>query len=236
MDRADIGPLDTDDLFKLATYSFRSLHGQPNSVVVGQEMLKERGRSFLNGVRARLAKGLRGQVDPFVESLAALAHTAPDASAPILLGFDAQVNRLIGNGDASQKELESALAKAHKSLAIVQESEALRVIADAPGIYRNDRVQSAIANMIAATDKAPNASGAEVLVNLGILAARNGDEPTLQSILGRLSALGKANPDLAIHEQRLRGLSEIALAWHAQQTNDFAMLESHLRQTVRLLS
>lgn len=234
--RPDLSPQTVDALFKIANDSYKTLKGKPTTSAVGHAVVVARGRGLLNASRARIDRGMMQQALPLAQELSAMAKSVSDPAGAVLYGFDHEVNRWLGNGAGAQKSLELAFAKARKSTSLQQEGATLRSIMDGGNVYQSPNAQTAIAALTAAAQKWGGSDYAAVLVELGLIHARNGNDQALADVQGKLAELIKASPHLIVADERLRGMTEVTLAWRAKKANDPAKAEEYLRRAAALVN
>jgi hypothetical protein len=232
--RPDLTPQTVESLMKIANDSYKLQKGKSKSRV-GHEVVVARGKGLLNAVRARIDRGMMQQALPLAQELNAMASSVSDPAGAVLFGFDHEANRWLGNGAGAQKSLELSLTKVRKSTTLAQEGASLRSIMDGGNVYKTPNAQAAIGALSAAAQKWGGADYAAVLVELGLIHIRNGNDQAYAEVQGKLAELIKANPHLVIADERLRGMTEVTMAWRAKKGNDPAAAEGHLRRAAALV-
>lgn len=223
--RADLLPQAPSALFELADASYKA---QP-APRTGHILLIERGRGLYNSAKTRIERGLRQQAINLTGQLGTMTRIAPEASAAVLHGFDSHLSSLMGNTEGAKTSLQAALATTAKLPSPKQEASSLRALAEVDGIYQNHTMQDALSALNSTAEKRGGGEYANVLFEIGMIHAWNGNEVALRLVQQKLLENIKGKPDLAIFEERLRGLSEVALALKARKTGNLASLENHLR-------
>jgi hypothetical protein len=221
-------------LFNLAEEAYQAQKGNKNDPRIGHELLTGRGRAILNHAQTRLAHGYRQKAILLTGQLDTLTRIAPDSSAAVLYGYSQRLSRIMGNMDAAQKNLTLALGKARKSASLVQEGQILRSLADAHNTY--PEMKAALLSLNADAEKRPPPELAAVLLELGLIHARNGNAAELLAVQNRMTELVRPDAGLSGFEERLRGISEIALAWRAKTQNDLAGMENHIRLAAAMVN
>ena len=61
-------------------------------------------------------------------------------------------------------------------------------------------------------------------------------DKALADVQGKLAELIKASPHLIVADERLRGMTEVTLAWRAKKANDPAKAEEYLRRAAALVN
>ena len=233
--RQDVNPQTVDAFFKLANDSYKATKGKASNSRVGQEVVAARGRGILNAVRARAERGMMQQATVLAQELTVMAESVSGPAAAVLYGYDHEAKRMLGNAGAAQKSLELGLAKARKSGSLQQEGATLRSIIDGGNVYQNPNVQTAISTLMAAAQKWGGADYAAALVELGLIHARNGNDAAYREVQEKLAELIKTKPDYAFEDERLRGMTEVTLAWKAKRANDLGAAEGALRRAAGMV-
>lgn len=231
--RADLLPQSADGLFALADDAYKAQ--KVRDPRIGHDLLVARGRGLLNSAQTRIERGLRQQAVNLTGQLDTMTRIAPESSAPILLGFNQQVSVMMGNAGGARASLENALNRLAK-LPLPQQAAALRSLAEGDGVYQDNTVQNTLSALSATAEKRGGAEYAQVLFEVGLMHAKNGNEVALRLVQQKLQDTTKSTPDLAVYDERLRGLAEVALAWKARKAGNAAAVELHLRQAARLVS
>ena len=221
-------------LFNLAEDAYKAQKGNKNDPRIGHELLIGRGRAILHHAQTRLVHGYRQKAILLTGQLDTLTRIAPDTSAAVLYGYSQQLSRMMGNTDAAQKTLALALGKARKSPSLAQEGRVLRSLAEADNTW--PEMQTALASLNADAEKRPPAELAAVLLELGLIHARNGSEAGLRDVQKRMTELVRPDAGLSGFEERLRGMSEIAQALRAQKLNDPVGMETHIRLAAAMVN
>ncbi|MBP7081869.1 MAG: hypothetical protein KBA96_12210 [Rhodocyclaceae bacterium] len=233
--RPDVNPQTVDAFFKLANDSYKATKGKASNSRVGQEVVAARGRGILNAVRARAERGMMQQAAGLAQELSAMAQSVSGPAAAVLYGYEHEANRMLGNAGGAQKSLELGLTKARKSGSLQQEGASLRSIIDGGNVYQNPNVQTAISTLMTAAQKWGGADYAATLVELGLIHARNGNDTAYREVQTKLAELIKTKPDYAFEDERLRGMTEVTLAWKAKRANDLGAAEGALRRAAGMV-
>ncbi len=231
--RPDLLPQAADGLFALADESYKAQ--KVRDPRVGHELLVARGRGLLNSAQTRIERGLRQQAVNLTGQLDTMTRIAPEGSAPVLLGFNQQVSLMMGNAAGARASLETALNKAAK-LTPPQQAAALRALAEGDGVYQDTTLQNTLSALIATAEKRGGPEYAQVLFEVGMMHARNGNEVALKLVQQKMQDATKGTPELAQYDEKLRGLAEVALAWKARKAGNPAGVELHLRLAASLVS
>lgn len=231
--RADLLPQSADGLFALADESYKAQ--KVRDPRIGHDLLVARGRGLLNSAQTRIERGLRQQAVNLTGQLDTMTRIAPESSAPVLLGFNQQVSLMMGNTGGARASLENALNRLAK-LPLPQQAAALRSLAEGDGVYQDNTVQNTLSALNATAEKRGGAEYAQVLFEVGLMHARNGNEVALRLVQQKLQDAIKGTPELAVYDEKLRGMAEVALAWKARKAGNPAAVELHLRQAANLVS
>lgn len=231
--RADLLPQSADGLFALADESYKAQ--KVRDPRIGHDLLVARGRGLLNSAQTRIERGLRQQAVNLTGQLDTMTRIAPESSAPVLLGFNQQVSQMMGNTSGARASLENALNRLAK-LPLPQQAVALRSLAEGDGVYQDNTLQNTLSALSATAEKRGGAEYAQVLFEVGLMHAKNGNEVALRLVQQKLQDAIKSTPELAVYDEKLRGMAEVALAWKARKAGNPAAVEQHLRQAASLVS
>lgn len=231
--RADLLPQAADGLFALADESYKAQ--KVRDPRIGHDLLVARGRGLLNSAQTRIERGLRQQAVNLTGQLDTMTRIAPESSAPVLLGFNQQVSQMMGNTSGARASLENALNRLAK-LPLPQQAVALRSLAEGDGVYQDNTLQNTLSALSATAEKRGGAEYAQVLFEVGLMHAKNGNEVALRLVQQKLQDAIKSTPELAVYDEKLRGMAEVALAWKARKAGNPAAVEQHLRQAASLVS
>lgn len=232
--RPDLLPQAADGLFSLADESYKAQ--KTREPRIGYELLVARGRGLLNSAQTRIDRGLRQQAANLTGQLGTMTRIAPEPIAAVLYGFDQQLSRMMGNTEGAKASLEMALTKTLKMASLQQQAATLRSLADGEGIYADNSLQNTLSALSATAEKRGGSEYAQVLYEIGLMHAHNGNEVALHLIQQKLADISKTKPDTVNYEERLRGLAEVALAWKARKNGNPAQVETHLRQAAAMVS